>query len=174
MSKSYLCIVPDFPNTVSTPQLPLLLVIILLTTTKKIFFFLYFIHQVEARLKVRSAHLANVLASDRLDLAGALAPEFPAAEGVVPDFKGSAVIVRAENRDDAIAFLKQDVYVSEGVWDVANAQVFAVSLNRYPPKKKDKKELLDKLVVIPAAVVLLILRATVLYFTLAKRKKKKT
>ena len=87
------------------------------------------------RLKVRSAHLANVLASDRLDLAGALA-EFPAAEGVVPDFKGSAVIVRAENRDDAIAFLKQDVYVSEGVWDVANAQVFAVSLNRYPPKKK--------------------------------------
>lgn len=116
-----------------------------------------------------------MLASDRLDLAGALAPEFPAAEGVVPDFKGSAVIVRAENRDDAIAFLKQDVYVSEGVWDVANAQVFAVSLNRYPPppKKKDKKELLDKLVVIPAAVVLLILRATMLYFTLAKRKKKK-
>lgn len=135
MSKSYLCIVPDFPNTVSTPQLPILLMIILLTTTKNFFFF-YFIHQVEARLKVRSAHLANVLASDRLDLAGALAPEFPAAEGVVPDFKGSAVIVRAENRDDAIAFLKQDVYVSEGVWDVANAQVFAVSLNRYPPKKK--------------------------------------
>lgn len=147
------------------------------------FFFFYFIHQVEARLKVRSAHLANVLASDRLDLAGALAPEFPAAEGVVPDFKGSAVIVRAENRDDAIAFLKQDVYVSEGVWDVANAQVFAVSLNRYLPpplspplpkkNKKDKKELLDKLVVIPAAVVLLILHATVLYFTLAKRKKEK-
>lgn len=89
-------------------------------------------------MKVRPTHLANVLASDRLELAGGIASDFPPpVDGAVPDFKGSAIIVKADSRDDAIAFLKQDVYVAEGVWDVDNAQVFAVSIQNKNLKQEN-------------------------------------
>jgi uncharacterized protein YciI len=120
-----------------------------------------FYYQIEARLKVRATHLANVLASDRLDLAGALAPEFPSVDGATPEFKGSAVIVRADSRDDAIAFLQQDIYVSEGVWDIANAQVFAVSFKKGCFKKKKKKKKKKLVMVIKTKQLLYLQYSTV-------------
>lgn len=75
-------------------------------------------------MKVRPEHMANVLASDRLEMAGALADDFP--DSGVPDFKGSAVIVKADSKPEVLEFLKKDIYVEAGVWDVENAQIYAV------------------------------------------------
>lgn len=69
---------------------------------------------------------------------GALADEYP-EEGQPPQFKGSAVVVRAANKAEVIEFLKQDIFYTEGVWDVDNAQINAVSFLLINNKKKKKK-----------------------------------
>lgn len=35
-------------------------------------------------------------------------------------FAGSTVIILADTKEEVIEFLKKDVYVEAGVWDVAN------------------------------------------------------
>lgn len=48
------------------------------------------------------------------------------AEGEVPSFKGSMLLVVAENEAAVRSILEKDVYVRSGVWDMEKAQVIPV------------------------------------------------
>ncbi|KAI1507176.1 hypothetical protein Ptr86124_013894, partial [Pyrenophora tritici-repentis] len=45
-------------------------------------------------------------------------------ESTPPKMKGSAMLVRARTREEVVERLKNDIYVSEGVWDWDKAQIF--------------------------------------------------
>lgn len=49
-------------------------------------------------------------------------------EGEVPSFKGSALMVVAENEQQARRLLEEDVYSKSGVWDLENTQIIPVCL----------------------------------------------
>jgi hypothetical protein len=92
-----------------------------------------------ARMKVRPQHLAdlpNVIKATKdgrpfLAHGGGLATEFPKSEKEKPDFQGSVLTVAAQSRQEAIDFLKRDVYYSADVWDFDNAKIYAVSIEHY-------------------------------------------
>lgn len=48
------------------------------------------------------------------------------AEGETPSFKGSMMLVMAENEAEVRALLENDIYAHKGVWDLANAQIIPV------------------------------------------------
>jgi hypothetical protein len=52
--------------------------------------------------------------------------EEPIQQGgsVLPKMKGSAMLIGARTREEVVERLKNDVYVSEGVWDFDKAQIF--------------------------------------------------
>ena len=49
-------------------------------------------------------------------------------EGESPSFKGSALMVVAENEQQVRRLLEADVYSKSGVWDLENTQIIPVSL----------------------------------------------
>lgn len=49
-------------------------------------------------------------------------------EGEVPSFKGSALMVVAENEQQARRLLEEDVYSKSGVWDLEKTQIVPVCL----------------------------------------------
>lgn len=49
-------------------------------------------------------------------------------EGETPSFKGSAMMVLAENEEEARKLLENDVYTRNGVWDIENVQIIPVRL----------------------------------------------
>lgn len=49
------------------------------------------------------------------------------AEGETPSFKGSMMMVVAENEEKVLELLSQDIYTKSDVWDLANAQIIPVS-----------------------------------------------
>jgi hypothetical protein len=49
------------------------------------------------------------------------------AAGGIPSFRGSAMVVVAENAEAVKELLSNDIYASEGVWDLENAQIIPVS-----------------------------------------------
>lgn len=48
------------------------------------------------------------------------------AEGETPSFKGSMMMVVAENEEKVLELLSQDIYTKSDVWDLANAQIIPV------------------------------------------------
>lgn len=50
--------------------------------------------------------------------------EEPVKEGETPKMKGSAMLIRANSKEEVIERLKNDVYVTGGVWDWDKVQVF--------------------------------------------------
>lgn len=48
------------------------------------------------------------------------------AEGETPSFKGSMILVVAENEAEVRALLEKDVYAAGGVWDMEKAQIIPV------------------------------------------------
>ncbi|ANB14989.1 hypothetical protein AWJ20_2608 [Sugiyamaella lignohabitans] len=83
----------------------------------------------QKRLEVRPKHLENAAVAHGkgiVTVGGGYADEFP-AEGATPEFKGSALSVVADSKQEVIDFLKKDIYYTSGVWDVDNAQIYAVS-----------------------------------------------
>ncbi|ODQ66598.1 hypothetical protein NADFUDRAFT_82371 [Nadsonia fulvescens var. elongata DSM 6958] len=96
--KEYLCIVPDKKDTLA------------------------------GRMKVRPIHVEKVssLVEQKIvTFAGGFADEHP-AEGEIPGFLGSCVVIRAESKDKVWEILKSDIYTETGVWDIENAQVHAM------------------------------------------------
>ncbi|KAF2127436.1 hypothetical protein P153DRAFT_321251 [Dothidotthia symphoricarpi CBS 119687] len=80
----------------------------------------------EKRIAVRSQHLAG-LKADREDFwlwGGAMLSE-PIQEGDSgpPKMKGSAMLIGAKTREEALERLKRDVYVEGGVWDLEKVQI---------------------------------------------------
>ena len=47
-------------------------------------------------------------------------------EGETPSFKGSALMVLAENEEEVKKILENDVYSRNGVWDFENTQIIPV------------------------------------------------
>ena len=82
----------------------------------------------EQRLKVRPEHFAalpKTVESGMVKMGGAVFNEPPKGDDSSKwDFAGSTLVVVAETREEVIEFLKKDVYVSKGVWDIANVQIW--------------------------------------------------
>ncbi|KAM3445824.1 hypothetical protein NHJ13734_000001 [Beauveria thailandica] len=83
----------------------------------------------QKRLEVRaSAHLANVkpqFENGTYKMGGAVLNSVP--NGTDPstfDFHGSSFVAEAESKEAVLEQLKDDVYVTSGVWDLEKAQVF--------------------------------------------------
>ena len=47
-------------------------------------------------------------------------------EGETPSFKGSAMMVLAENEGEVRMILENDIYSRSGVWDLENTQIIPV------------------------------------------------
>lgn len=47
-------------------------------------------------------------------------------EGEAPSFKGSALMIVAEDEQQARLLLEEDVYSKSGVWDLENTQIIPV------------------------------------------------
>lgn len=45
------------------------------------------------------------------------------ADGEIPNFKGSVLLVRAASSEEAREILEKDIYVKSGVWDMSKAQI---------------------------------------------------
>ncbi|KAJ5238551.1 hypothetical protein N7468_003170 [Penicillium chermesinum] len=87
------------------------------------------------RLEVRPSHLENakaLTAAGSIVAGGALLESHP-AEGEAPVFKGSMMMVVAEDEAAVRALLEKDIYAREGVWDLEKAQVYPVFLSLLPP-----------------------------------------
>ncbi|CAK7205022.1 hypothetical protein SEUCBS139899_007786 [Sporothrix eucalyptigena] len=83
------------------------------------------------RLEVRPTHFANlsaVTSTGRLKFGGAILNDKPAdpADPKTFDFAGSTIIYLADSKQEVIDFLKKDIYYESGVWDVDNAQIYAL------------------------------------------------
>ncbi|KAM0668215.1 hypothetical protein ACQRIU_001777 [Beauveria bassiana] len=82
----------------------------------------------QKRLQVRAAHLAEVkprFENGTYKMGGAVLNSVP--NGTDPstfDFHGSSFVVEAESKEAVLEQLKDDVYVTSGVWDLEKAQVF--------------------------------------------------
>lgn len=79
----------------------------------------------QKRLNVRPEHLQN-LQNDPEDfwLFGGAFLEEPVKEGETPKMKGSAMLIRANSKEEVVERLKNDVYVTGGVWDWDKVQIF--------------------------------------------------
>ncbi|KAE8390614.1 hypothetical protein ETB97_002335 [Aspergillus alliaceus] len=79
----------------------------------------------EKRLEVRGQHLEGVrpLADNgSIVVGGAMVDSHP-APGETPPFKGSALIVVAEDEAQVRELIRKDIYTRSGVWDVENVQI---------------------------------------------------
>ncbi len=80
----------------------------------------------EARLRVRPAHLARVRAlveAGRLVVAG----PFPAVDANDPGaagFTGSLIVAEFDSAEEARAWIKEDPYVTEGVFAAVDVRPF--------------------------------------------------
>lgn len=54
-------------------------------------------------------------------------------EGETPSFKGSALMVLAENEEEARKIVENDVYSRNGVWDLENTQIIPVCFLSFSP-----------------------------------------
>ncbi|KAE8349476.1 hypothetical protein BDV28DRAFT_160453 [Aspergillus coremiiformis] len=93
--KEFICLIPDKPGTL------------------------------QKRLEVRNQHLEGVkplTENGSMVLAGGMLNSHPAF-GETPSFRGSALIVVAEDEGCVRDILREDVYTRTGVWDVENVQI---------------------------------------------------
>ncbi|CAK7562446.1 MAG: hypothetical protein SEPTF4163_000290 [Sporothrix epigloea] len=83
------------------------------------------------RLEVRPTHFANLEAvtkTGRVKFGGAILNDKPTdpSDPNTYDFAGSSIIYLADTKQEVTDFLKQDIYYESGVWDVDNAQIYAL------------------------------------------------
>lgn len=79
------------------------------------------------RMDIRSTHLENIkplFASQKITVGGAFASE----HNTTPDFKGSILSFQADSKKEVLEILNRDVYNENGVWDLNNVEIFAVSI----------------------------------------------
>lgn len=86
----------------------------------------------EKRMSLRPAHLEalqNKSAGNNFIICGGgVADKHPGA-GETPQVTGSTLIVQTDDRDSIVEKLKGDVYAKEGVWDLTNVKIQAVSMS---------------------------------------------
>ncbi len=58
---------------------------------------------------------------------GAILDEQP-LEGETLEMKGSVLVAVAESREEALKIVKEDVYSTQGVWDVEKLQIYPVGV----------------------------------------------
>ncbi|EYE97888.1 uncharacterized protein EURHEDRAFT_449119, partial [Aspergillus ruber CBS 135680] len=87
---------------------------------------------IDKRLEVRGNHLegaTKLVSEGSLVLGvGAMFNDSHPKEGETPSFKGSAMMLLAENEEEARKLLENDVYTRNGVWDIENVQIIPVRL----------------------------------------------
>ena len=49
-------------------------------------------------------------------------------EGEIPKMRGSVLVTVAESNEEALKFVKEDIYASHGVWNVEKVQIYPVSM----------------------------------------------
>lgn len=82
------------------------------------------------RSNVRAQHLADIPAGVKngvITSAGAIFNEVP-KEGSKPNFAGSVLTVIADSKEEALEFLKGDIYAREGIWDLENVLIYPAGL----------------------------------------------
>lgn len=83
----------------------------------------------DKRMEVRDQHLSNIKSVVKAQGPGN--GPMTSGGGIAHDkdqaLCGSMITIEAESKDKVIEILKEDVYYTSGVWDVDNAQIFAVS-----------------------------------------------
>ena len=60
-------------------------------------------------------------------LIGAMLDEQP-REGETPKMNGSVLVAVADSREEALKLVKEDVYTTQGVWDVEKVQIYPVCM----------------------------------------------
>ncbi|KAJ3479708.1 hypothetical protein NLG97_g8250 [Lecanicillium saksenae] len=82
----------------------------------------------QKRLEVRAQHLAAAkphVEAGTYRMGGAVLNSVPkAADPSTFDFHGSSFVAVAESKEEVLEQLKNDVYVTSGVWDLEKAQIF--------------------------------------------------
>ncbi|TQV95337.1 hypothetical protein V2A60_009630 [Cordyceps javanica] len=82
----------------------------------------------QKRLEVRAAHLANVKPyadNGTYKMGGAVLNSVPkSADPTTFDFHGSSFVALAESKEEVLEQLKDDIYVTSGVWDLEKIQIF--------------------------------------------------
>ncbi len=58
---------------------------------------------------------------------GAMLDEQP-QDGKAPKMRGSVLVTAAESKEEALDFVKEDVYATQGVWDVEKLQIYPVCM----------------------------------------------
>ncbi|KAF7585921.1 hypothetical protein BBP40_009867 [Aspergillus hancockii] len=94
-NKEFVCIIPDKPDSL------------------------------QKRLEVRNQHLENVkplVNNGTIVVGGGMLDSHP-APGETPPFKGSAMIVVAEEEAQVRELIRNDIYATSGVWDVEGMQI---------------------------------------------------
>ena len=61
---------------------------------------------------------------------GAMLDEQP-REGETPKMNGSVLVAVAESREEALKFVKEDVYTTQGVWDADKVQIYPVCVEPF-------------------------------------------
>ncbi|KAG6090435.1 hypothetical protein E4U15_005027 [Claviceps sp. LM218 group G6] len=97
----------------------------------------------KTRLALRSLHVQNMnhlVASGQWKMGGALLNSVPDLEDDPTkfDFMGSTFVCRAESRAEVFEQVKQDVYVSGGVWDLARFDAnasYGVGIGKGSPRR---------------------------------------
>lgn len=85
------------------------------------------------RMEVRPLHFAALSQKEYFSMGGGLL-EDPPKEGEPLKLNGSAVMTYAASREEVMEQLKDDIYVTSGVWDLSKVQI-------YPFKCAFRKEL---------------------------------
>lgn len=84
----------------------------------------------DKRMEVRDQHLGNIKSVVKAQGPGN--GPMTSGGGIAHDkdqnLCGSMLTIEAESKEKVIEMLKEDVYYTSGVWDVDNAQIFAVSI----------------------------------------------
>lgn len=81
------------------------------------------------RMEIRPKHLEGVRLLEQqgvITSGGGFAQQFPQA-GEAPQLEGSVMSVVADTKEQVRELLSKDIYAREGVWDVENAEIYAVS-----------------------------------------------
>ncbi|KAI8934370.1 hypothetical protein NX059_009105 [Plenodomus lindquistii] len=81
---------------------------------------------IQKRIAARPKHLENIQKDkEGLWLMGGAMLEEPIEPGSTdpPKFKGSAMLIAARTKEEALERVKQDIYTAEGVWDADKIQI---------------------------------------------------
>lgn len=87
------------------------------------------------RTKVRPQHFANI--APTVNKGKVLSVGAIYHDDAKTKFAGSAYHILADNRQEIIDFLKEDIYYKEGIWNLDNVLINPIGIASRCPKKLD-------------------------------------